>query len=144
MALGWQDVQAEALRRIRDREWPPGALIPAEADLARELGCARATVNRALQALAEEGWIERRRRAGSRVALTPERRAQVSIPLIRQEIAARGMTPAHRVLTHGPRDMDPAMRRDLGLSPSAPTWFTRTLYLADGDPHAHEARWVNL
>lgn len=31
------------LRRIRARDWPPGSVIPNEADLAVEFGCARAT-----------------------------------------------------------------------------------------------------
>lgn len=142
--MGWHEVQAEALRRIQTREWPPGALIPPEADLARELGCARATVNRALQALADDGWIERRRRAGSRVAPAPERRAQVSIPLIRKDIAARGMTPGHRILSHGPAAMPATQRLVLDLGRNAKTWRTRTLYLADDRPFAVEDRWVNV
>ena len=55
----WQSVQDEVLRRIHAREWPPGALIPNEADLAIEFGCARSTVNRALRSLAESGWLDR-------------------------------------------------------------------------------------
>ncbi len=30
----WHAIQAEVLHRIRSREWPPGGLIPNEADLA--------------------------------------------------------------------------------------------------------------
>ena len=46
-------------------------MIPGEEALAREFGCARATVNRALRDLAEAGVLERRRKAGTRVALQP-------------------------------------------------------------------------
>ena len=53
MTLGWEDIRAEVLRRIRARDWPPGALIPGEEALAEEFGVARATVNRALRDLAE-------------------------------------------------------------------------------------------
>ena len=31
---GWQDVQAEVLKRLHDRFWKPGDLLPSEADLA--------------------------------------------------------------------------------------------------------------
>ena len=48
----WQSVQEEVLRRINSREWKPGELIPNEAELSLEFGCARATVNRALRGLA--------------------------------------------------------------------------------------------
>jgi GntR family transcriptional regulator, histidine utilization repressor len=60
MTLGWEDIRAEVLRRIRARDWPPGGLIPGEEALAEEFGVARATVNRALTALAEAGVIERK------------------------------------------------------------------------------------
>ena len=126
---GWQDVQAEALRRIQAREWPPGARIPKEAELAEELGCARATVNRALQALADEGWLERRRRAGTRVALSPQRRAQMVVPILRQEIEATGKTYEHRVLHSN-------------LTGQVLT--LHTLHSADGMPYAVEDREIDL
>jgi formimidoylglutamate deiminase len=84
----WQAVQDEVRRRIAERVWRPGAFIPHEADLAREFGCARATVNRALRELAEEGLLDRRRKAGTRVAVNPIRRARFDIPVIRDEIEA--------------------------------------------------------
>lgn len=126
---GWQDVQAEALRRIQSRAWPPGSLIPNEAALAQELGCARATVNRALRALAADGWLERRRRAGTRVALSPQRRAQMSVPVLRQEIEELGKTYAHRVLS----------RRLKGAH-----LLIQTLHLAAGAPYAVEDREISL
>jgi DNA-binding GntR family transcriptional regulator len=84
-SVTWQAIQAEALRRIRDREWKPGEAIPHEAELAGEFGCARATVNRALRELAEAGLLERRRKAGTRVSLNPVRKATFEIPIIRQD-----------------------------------------------------------
>ncbi len=129
MTQGWQDIQAEALRRIQSREWPPGAQIPKEAELAAELGCARATVNRALRALAEDGWLERRRRAGTRVALSPQRRAQMVVPVLKQEIEKAGKTYNHRLL-HIHSDAN-----ELQL---------RTLHLADGAPYAVEDRIIAL
>ena len=59
------------LARIRSRAWPPGELIPHEAELAAQYGCARSTVNRALREVAATGLIDRRRKAGTRVALNP-------------------------------------------------------------------------
>ncbi|MFT6676270.1 MAG: GntR family histidine utilization transcriptional repressor [Sulfitobacter sp.] len=129
MKRGWQDVQSEALRRIQSREWPPGGLIPNEAEFARELGCARATVNRALRALAEDGWLERRRRAGTRVALSPQRRAQMSVPVLRQEVESMGKTYAHQVLD----------------KEESNGWlYLQSLHCADDAPFAFEQREVNL
>ena len=126
---GWQDVQAEALRRIQTREWLPGAQIPKETELAAELGCARATVNRALQALAEDGWLERRRKAGTRVVLSPQRRAQMVVPVLRKEIEAVGKTYDHRLLLS---------------SLTGDSLTLHTLHLADEEPYAVEDRTIDL
>lgn len=135
---GWQDIEAEVLRRIQTRDWPPGSAIPNEADLATDFGVARATVNRALQSLAEAGWIERRRRAGSRVALHPVRKATFAIPVIRAEVVESGRVYAHRLIL-----------RETGLPPAdvafdpGPHLHLVAQHLADGAVHAHEDRWIN-
>lgn len=97
--ITWQSVHAEALRRIQTREWAPGERIPDEADLAQEWGCARATVNRALRELAQAGLLERRRKGGTRVALTPVRKATFEIPIIRQDIELRGARYGYQLLS---------------------------------------------
>ena len=142
--LGWEDVQTEALRRIQTREWVQGELIPTEQDFADELGCARATVNRALRALAQDGYLERRRKAGTRVALTPQRKARLSVPLIRHEVEALGTTYSHRVLKQAPGPMPVALRLGLAISKSTPCYQIITLHLAGTRPFALEKRWVNL
>lgn len=143
-ASTWQAVRDAVRARIHARDWPPGAPIPNEADLAGQLGCARATVNRALRALAEEGLIERRRRAGSRVAEHPVRKATFAIPVIRREIEAHGAAYSHLLLALE-RDRPPAaVRERLGLRGDARLLHVETLHLADGRAHAHEDRWVNL
>lgn len=126
---GWQDIEAEVLRRIRTRAWPPGAAIPHEADLAVEFGVARATVNRALQSLAEAGWLDRRRKAGTRVAAHPVRKAVLTIPILRTEIESTGATYGYRLLS----------RAEQG-----DTLTLTALHLANGAPYAHEDRRVNL
>ena len=56
----WQSIRSELQRRISTRDWAPGDIIPTEVELAEEFGCARATVNRAMRALADTGQVERR------------------------------------------------------------------------------------
>lgn len=140
---GWEDVRAEALRRIRAQAWPPGALIPSEEELALELGCARTTVNRALRSLAEEGLLLRKRRAGTRVAELPQRAARLNISLVAEEIRARGATPAHRCLVHEARPLPAPMAALLSLPQEAPLVYVETLHTADERPFAFETRWIN-
>ena len=112
---GWKQVHAEVLRRIHSREWKPGEFIPNENVLARELGFARATVNRALRNLADSGLLERRRKLGTRVALLPEREARVSIANMRKEIERKGFRYNHGILLKETAVMPERIRIALGL-----------------------------
>lgn len=139
----WQSLRAEALRRIRMREWPPGGLIPHEADLAEEFGCARATVNRALRDLAEAGYLERRRKGGTRVSLTPVRKATFEISIIRHDVESRGQDYGYRLLSDKIAPPPLGVRKALKLADAAPLRHVRALHLADGKPFCLEDRWVN-
>lgn len=143
MTLGWEDIRAEVLRRIRARDWPPGALIPGEAALALEFGVARATVNRALRDLAEAGVIERRKRAGTRVAELPVRRARLEIPVIRLDVLGRGLAYDFKLLADSTRPAPVPVTARLGLPEGLPMRFLETLHLAGGRPFVHETRWLN-
>lgn len=139
----WENVRAELLRRISQRQWRPGDAIPNENDLAREFGCARATVNRALRDLAEAGLVERRRKAGSRVALTPVRKATLAIPVIRREVESRGQAYRFAMVENRLMPAPDLVASRLGLAPAQPLLHLRTIHFADGQPFAHEDRWLN-
>jgi GntR family transcriptional regulator, histidine utilization repressor len=142
-AVTWQLVKAEALRRIRNRDWPPGSQIPHEADLAAELGCSRVTVNRALRELADAGQLERRRKAGTRVPLNPVRKATFEIPIIRHDIEGRGLVPGYRLISQAQKPVPEALGRRLGLAPGTPLLHVLALHLADDTAFCIEDRWIN-
>jgi GntR family histidine utilization transcriptional repressor len=141
--LSWQAVQAEVRRRIHAREWVPGDLIPNEVDLAAEFGCARATVNRALRDLAASGVLERRRKAGTRVAAQPVAKAVLDIAVIRTEIEGRGLRHGYRRIDHDlsvpPADVSAMMKTPA----DRPLLHVRALHLGDDTPYVFEDRWID-
>ncbi|PUB17090.1 GntR family transcriptional regulator [Yoonia sediminilitoris] len=140
----WKSVQDEVLRRIHAREWKPGELIPNEADLAEEFGCARSTVNRALRSLAESGLLDRRRKAGTRVAAQPVAKATLDIAVIRHEVEGRGSKYGYQLLT---RELTVPPARVCGAmqTPASDALLhVRALHLADDAPYAVEDRWINI
>jgi len=139
----WQDARAEILNRLHTRQWKPGDLIPGEVELARELGCARTTVNRALRAVAEAGLIERRRKAGTRVALHPIRKATLSISIIRHEIEERNLAYSYTLLSRRTRKPPAGIRAQMGLEPSAQAVHITALHSANAKPYVYETRWIN-
>lgn len=140
----WQAVRDEVLRRVQTRIWSPGELLPTEAELATEFGCARTTVNRALRALAETGLLDRRRKAGTRVSMNPARRATLEIPVIRLDVVARGQRYSHSLLSRE-RSRPPAdIRARMQLQRGASLLHVKTLHMANGQAYAYEDRWISL
>ncbi len=139
--MTWKAVQEIVLERIRNGTWPEGELIPTESVLANELGCARATVNRAMQALAETGVIERRRKVGTRVTAHP--RVQMVRSLLRRDLEAAGHVYGYCFVSFTeaapPADVAQAML----LRPEEPLLWSRAIFLSDGTPYCCEDRWTN-
>ena len=139
----WQSVQKEVLRRIHAREWKPGALIPNEADLAQEFGCARTTVNRALRALADNGLLERRRKAGTRVARQPVAKATLEIAAIRHEVEERNQTYSYQLIARERLVPPVAISGTMKTEAGQKLLNVQALHLADHHPYALENRWIN-
>lgn len=139
----WQAVRNEVLRRIHSRRWKPGDFIPNEVDLAREFGCARATVNRALRALAEAGMLDRRRKAGTRVTLHPVSKATLDIPVIRLEIEDRAQSYGYQLLRQDMRAAPPEISALMGKAQGDRLCRIKALHSADSRPYVLEDRWIN-
>lgn len=138
-----QLIAAEVRRRIADREWRQGDRIPDEADLAVEFGAARATVNKALQLLADEGLLDRRRRAGTRIAINPVRKATFSIPIVREQVEGAGMAYSHRVMAQRDSPIPAGVAARIGLPAGTVLTHLRAVHYGDGQPFQYEDRWIN-
>jgi GntR family transcriptional regulator, histidine utilization repressor len=143
-AQTFRAIKDELMRRVRARLWLPGQTIPGEIALAAEFGVARATVNRALRELTDEGVLQRRRNAGTRVAVNRIRQARLDIPLIRVEIEASGAAYRHALLEQETIAAPDWLAARLSLASSDRIIHLRCLHFADGTPHVLEERWINL
>lgn len=141
---GYRFVKADILRRIREGVFAPGEILPGEVSLAEQFGCARATVNRAMRELSDEGFVDRRRKAGTRVKAKPTRRAAFEIPQIRAEIEALGQTYRYALVE---RQCTPApgwLKARLGLAPEARVLHLTCMHFAQNTPFQFEDRWINI
>lgn len=139
-----QRIRSEIEAKILSGAWPPGFRIPYEHELMAHYGCARMTVNKVLSALADEGLIERRRRAGSFVARPRIQSAVLEIPDLPSEVTARGESYGYELLTRKKRS---ATRRDAEISamPVGEALIEiRCRHLANGRPFAVESRLISL
>lgn len=137
------NIAREVRRRIVEREWRQGERIPDEADLAIEFDAARATVNKALQLLADEGLLDRRRRAGTRVTVNPTRKATVSISIVREQVEQAGMAYSYRVVAQRRSPVPPDIAARLALPEGKLLVHMRAVHYGDGRPFQLEDRWIN-
>ena len=139
-----REIRADVLRRITGGEWPPGSLLPGEMDLAREYGSARATVSRAMRELAEDGLVERKRKAGTRVRLLPLRQMRLDIPPVRGEIEEQGAEYRHALVRSDILKAPDWLRARLNLDADTQVRHLTCVHFADGQPCQFEDRWINL
>lgn len=138
----WQAVQAEVLNRIRSGRWRAGQLIPTEHQLAQELGCARATVNRALSQLARDGIVQRRRRVGTRVADTSVPEAGVEAMPIRDEVEAAGAAYGYHLTGQDVVRATSEIMAIMHVTPADPLIRYRALITADEVPYCVEVGYL--
>lgn len=144
MKTTYKSVKLDILSKITKGEWELGSLVPNEVDLAENYGCARATVNRAMQELADDGIIERRRKAGTRVRTAPIRQARFDIPIVREEIEAKGAAYRYSLDASAIEIAPDWLRARLKLKPGGKVLHLKCMHYANGDPYQHEDRWINL
>jgi len=140
----YQNIKTEMREWIQTGIWKQGGLIPVEAALAKEYGCARATVNRALRKLAQEGILERRRKAGTRVVMPVGRSANFEIPRIRLEIEETGATYRYALLLREVTVPPANVRSKLETSQEIRSLHLHCLHYSNEAPFQFEDRWINL
>ena len=115
----------------------PGDAIPSERQLSVDLGVSRLTVRAALDDLVREGYLVRRRGAGTFVN-EPKVAKGLTISSFSDDMRERGMQPASRTLELRVVPAGARLGRILHVSPSEPIVAVKRLRLADGEPMAVE------
>jgi GntR family transcriptional regulator len=114
-----------------------GQAIPSERHLSTDLGVSRLTVRAALDDLVRDGYLVRRRGAGTFVA-EPKVAKGMDASSFSDDMRARGLTPASRTIELRVIPAGARLGRMLHVSPSEPIVMAKRLRLADGEPMAIE------
>jgi GntR family transcriptional regulator len=115
-----------------------GDAIPSERQLTVDLGVSRLTVRAALDELVREGYLSRRRGAGTFVNAPKVAKASETPSSFSEDMIERGLTPASRTLELDTIPAGARLGRILHVSPSEPIVCAKRLRLADGEPMAVE------
>jgi GntR family transcriptional regulator len=118
-----------------------GNAIPSERQLSVDLGVSRLTVRAALDQLAREGYLVRRRGAGTFVR-EPKIAQELTMTSFSEDMRQRGMRPATRTLSLETTLAGAYLGRCLHVSPSERIAVVKRLRLADGETMAIETLHV--
>lgn len=118
-----------------------GNAIPSERQLSADLGVSRLTVRAALDQLAREGYVVRRRGAGTFVR-EPKIAQELTMTSFSEDMRQRGMRPATKTLSLDTRLAGAYLGRQLHVSPSEKIVVAKRLRLADEETMAIETLHV--
>jgi GntR family transcriptional regulator len=118
-----------------------GRSIPAERQLAIDLGVSRLTVRAALDELVRDGYLERRHGSGTYVT-EPKIAQPLTLTSFSEDMRRRGMVPGSRTLELDSTVAGARLGHRLGVSPEARLFRVKRLRLADSKPMAMEVLHV--
>ena len=123
--------------------WPPGSLMPSEAELVAQFHVSRMTANRALRELQQEGLVDRVQGVGTFAAQLHRVSSRLTIRDLHGEIVERGHR--HHAEVHVVREerAPAALAQRLGLAVGARVFHTLIVHHENGVPLQCEDRYVN-
>ena len=135
--------QAETRDRVFDLidRLGVGEAIPSERQLSVDLGVSRLTVRAALDELAREGYLVRRRGSGTFVS-EPKIAQELTMTSFTEDMRRRGMHPGSKTLGLEVVPAGARLGRFLHVSPSEPIVVIKRLRLADDETMAIETLHV--
>jgi GntR family transcriptional regulator len=135
--------QAETRERVLDliERLGVGDAIPSERHLSAELGVSRLTLRAALDDLAREGYLVRRRGSGTFVG-EPKIAQELTMTSFTEDMRRRGMRPGSRTLDLHVAPAGARLGRLLHVSPSEPIVVVKRLRTADEETMAIETLHV--
>ena len=133
----YRQLQRVLREAIQGQVLGPEDALPAERELAEDLGVSRITVRKALDGLVAEGLLTRRQGAGTFVAARVEKSFS-KLSSFTEDMISRGRTPHSTWLSRAAGQVTPEESLTLSLSPGAPVYRFNRIRYADDAPMALE------
>lgn len=123
--------------------WPPGTLVPSEAELVAQFGVSRMTANRAVRELQAEGLLDRLQGVGTFAAQPYRASSTLTIRDLHEEIAERGGRHSAEACFVRAEAATETAAKELGLSEGDRVFHSLILHRENDVPLLCEDRYVN-
>ncbi len=139
----YQGVKNFLKNGLAQGRWVPGTLMPSEAELVKQFGLSRMTVNRALRELQAEGMVERLQGVGTFAAQLTRVASQLTIRDIHEEIESRGHHHHAKVIFIRQELATLKITEQLGMAVGEPVFHSVIIHHDNGVAIQCEDRLVN-
>lgn len=129
----YEQLQRALRQAIDEGAFGPASALPAERQLAAELGISRITVRKAIDGLVEEGLLVRRPGSGNFINTRIEKNF-AKLTSFSEDMRARGRTPRNVWLKRSEGLVTPEEALRLRLSPGTPVYRFNRIRFADEIP----------
>lgn len=133
----YQQLQRRVREAIQSHVLGPDDALPSERQLAEDFGVSRITVRRAIEGLAQEGWLISRQGSGNFVRSRVEKNF-AKLTSFSEDMRARGARPHSEWLKRTLGTVTPEEALKLALSPGTAVYRFHRLRFADDSPMAIE------
>ncbi len=121
----------------------PGTRLPSEHEFMELFNASRMTVNKALQMLADDGLVNRRRRSGTFVAPQVTEHSVLELRDIVDEVEAKGDRYGYQLLARNLENSDTLLSSKLGVQEYTEVLYLSCLHLSNDLPLLIEDRYIN-
>ena len=138
----YHQIRTLLLQQIESGRLKPGDAVPTERELIDRYGVSRITVRQALNSLAVDGLLYRQPGRGTFVRRSRIEQELASLTGFSEEMIARGLTPAARLISTTMLQPDAATATSLRLAPGQRVFHMVRLRLADREPMAVDVTYL--
>lgn len=128
----WEQIANRLRRAIDSGHFPPGAVLPTEAELNAAFGVSRTTSRAAMNKLVQEGLVVRRAGIGSVVLDMQVERPVSQLAGFSEDMRRRGLSSSYEVLRAGMEAPSPEAAEALGLPAGDKSFVSERLFRANG------------
>jgi GntR family transcriptional regulator len=142
----YESISIEVRQRIKNREYPIDQPIPDEISLAKEFGCSRMTMKRALDLLVVEGLLYRKRGHGTFIVQSAINKSKVNVATNQSLLGLSNLLKeknvTSKVIKFEVQFPTEEVAVHLAIDEKTPVYYLIRLRLVDGEPYVMEKTYM--